>query len=94
MQTTLIDYRPLYDYLRVRLARRVTMGFSDIETLIGTGLPAEARIDRLWWSGTDPFAHRAPHADAWMLADCRALVDLSAASVVFERLYAARARRR
>lgn len=78
-------YGPLYTYLRGRFAQRIAMTFEEVESLLGFALPAVARTDRAWWSGTDPFEHRSPHADAWMMANCVATVNLQASTVVFER---------
>ena len=76
-------YEPLHKYLRDRFADRVVLTFAEIEDLVGFALPAAARLEREWWSGTAP--PRSPQSDAWRLAHRSAVVNLQAAHVVFER---------
>lgn len=63
--------------------RNVTMGFSEIEKLIGATLPNSARRHRAWW-GNDTSSH--VQASAWLSAGWRVVVlDFPKESVTFER---------
>ncbi len=75
----------LYKYLRGRFADRVVLTFVEIEDVLGFALPAAARSERAWWNG-DGSGNRTAQADAWMLANRTAVVNLPAKHVLFERL--------
>lgn len=79
-------YDPLYRYLSAQKGPTVTMTFSQIETVIGSELPQSARKYGAWWANADPETGQHPYSQAWMLAGMRAAVNLTAESVVFERL--------
>lgn len=56
-------YDPLREWLRGEAHRsEVTLGFAEIERLIGDGLPMSAHRHQAWWAN-DP-TH--VHADAWL----------------------------
>ena len=79
-------FEPLYKYLEDRYATVVVLTFSEIEDILGFGLPARARTDRAWWTIADPDTHTGRYADAWKLANRTAAPNLAARSVVFERV--------
>jgi hypothetical protein len=79
-----VEYRALYTYLDHRYASAVVLTLAQIESLLGSPLPAPARAERDWWTavGLQP----QPHAAAWTEAGRAATPNLSAATVTFERL--------
>lgn len=73
-------YSPLGDYLRTVSAEEdAVLSFVDVEALIGRSLPPAARANEAWW-GSIP---RQPQSRAWLRADRRASVDLTAETVTF-----------
>jgi hypothetical protein len=80
------EYRLLFKYLRDRYANRVVLTFSEIEDLIGFSLPAPARVQREWWGTVDAAAPHSLQSNSWTLANRTATVNLSAQSVMFERV--------
>lgn len=76
-------YDPLREYLAARRDARVTLSFSEIESILGAALPRSAYDHRAWW-GNDAHAH----ADAWRVAGYR-VADVkqsrASGSVTFER---------
>jgi hypothetical protein len=79
-------YRPLHDYLRKRFADSVVLTFDQIEDLIGSALPAEARADEGWWGRASAAGADAHCSDAWVLASRTARVNLQARTVIFDRV--------
>ena len=79
------QYRLLYDYLEHRHADTVVLTFSEIEDLLGFGLPDLARGHRDWWTGGVP-TETPSHTDAWTLASRTAVPNLIARTVVFDRV--------
>ena len=79
-------YRMLHDYLRKRYADSVCLTFDQIEDLLGSTLPAEARSDQGWWSRTTVIAADAHCSDAWVLANRTARPNLQARTVIFDRI--------
>ena len=78
-------YAPLYRYLITRTSFRWRASFSEIETVLGFGLPASARRHPAWWANQDGGGHS--HARAWREAGRRTKeVDLKAETLVFERM--------
>lgn len=76
-----------YDPLGRRLTRlgrdQISLGFPEIETLLGFELPVSARKHRAWWS-TDSATHVNAHV--WMAAGYEtAQVDMSSETVEFRR---------
>jgi hypothetical protein len=78
-------YRFLQKYLDERFADTVVLTFTQIEDLLGFGLPAEARINADWW--TVPAGNDADrgYADAWLSAHRTARPNVLARHVVFQR---------
>lgn len=77
-------YDPLRDYLAARPedVRELTMGFDQVEQLVGR-LPRSARIRRAWWGNT---VDARVEAQAWRAAGWHVQsVDLAAEVVVFAR---------
>src|SRR3546814_854177 len=73
-------YTPLGDYLRgVDPAEDAVLTFAEIEAVIGRPLPDQARVKHYWWESIP----RQPQSRAWLRADRRAEVDLSAETVTF-----------
>jgi hypothetical protein len=79
-------YRPLHEYLRKRFADSVVLTFDQIEDLLGTTLPAEARNDQGWWERPTATATEAHCSDAWVLANRTARPNLQAQTVLFDRI--------
>jgi hypothetical protein len=80
------DYRPLQKYLRERYAEIVVLTFAQIEDLLGSALPAPARLNSAWW--TDPEADGTPslQSRSWTQAGRNATPNLRARTVRFERV--------
>jgi len=79
-------YRLLYEYLEHRYANTLVLTFGQIEDLLGFTLPDLARTDTDWWTTADISAPEARCSDAWTLAGRTARPNLSARTVVFERV--------
>ena len=77
---------PLSDWLRAQRDRtEVTLGFADIEELIGGGLPVSAHQHPAWWSNEQEGRH--VQARAWLEAGWRVdAVDQRARRVRFRRV--------
>lgn len=56
-------YWPLYDYLQKQYPNTVTLTFTQIESILGTSLPASARKNRSWWSNR---SQGSWHTPTWM----------------------------
>ena len=78
-------YRPLHKYLAERYAESVVLQLTQIEDLINSALPDDARSSAGWWENDDD-ALRAPQARSWMQAGRRASPNLAAGNVRFDRL--------
>jgi hypothetical protein len=78
------EYLSLYTYLEHRYASTVVLTFEQIEALLGFALPEVARMERDWWTVAALWA--TGHSEAWMVARRRAMPNLSARTVAFERL--------
>jgi hypothetical protein len=61
----------------------VVLTFGEIEDLLGSALPAAARLHTTFWTDA---AGSAGLSDAWIRAERTALPNLSAGTVRFERL--------
>lgn len=79
-------YRWLYEYLEKRYANTVVLTFGQLEDLLGFPLPDLARTDPTWWTTTDVSHADIRCSDAWTLAKRTARPNLSAQTVVFERI--------
>jgi hypothetical protein len=74
-------YGPLHAYLQAVTEDHLTLGFTEIEALIGAALPRGAR-GRQWWEN----ARSQPQARAWWQAGWQTWdVDLRAQRVTFVR---------
>ena len=78
-------YVLLYKYLENRYANMVVLTFAEIEDLLGFALPAQARLDRAWWTDADRNAAEHNYSDSWKLASRTAVPNLLARTVAFER---------
>lgn len=80
-------YYPLYEYLKAAnpgRQDRIELTFDQVETILGTPLPASARRSRAWWANSR--AANRVQAAAWMEAGYHVRsVDLGQERVVFER---------
>jgi hypothetical protein len=78
-----VKYDPLRRWLQSQASRtEVTMGFADVERLIGGGLPASAHRHRAWWGNNEA----SVQATAWMSAGWLVdTVDQSGRRVRFRR---------
>jgi hypothetical protein len=79
-----VKYRALNKYLTERYADAVTLTFGQIEDVLGSALPAQARTQHDWWTTSVQGGESLPSA-AWMLAGRTALPNLGAQIVLFER---------
>jgi hypothetical protein len=62
-------YDPLHDFLAGMDpdTREITMGFNEVESIIGFILPQSAHKYREWWANpSSPNDH--PHAQSWLAA--------------------------
>jgi hypothetical protein len=80
------QYKALYKYLDERYANTVVLTFAEIEDLLGFSLPDLARLQQEWWTSAD--SAPATHSCSWTLARRTAKANLSAQTVVFERVIA------
>ena len=78
-------YAPLHAYLANRYADSVVLTFGQIEDLLGSALPDNARARHEWWTGTDTGADKSSWSAAWILAGRTATPNLLARTVAFER---------
>lgn len=78
-------YLSLYTYLENRYANYVVLTFGQIEDLLGFRLPDTAHRQQEWWTDVTPAAG-PNHSQAWTLASRTAKPNLSAHTVVFERI--------
>lgn len=78
-------YQPLLKYLKNRFADTVVLTFSEIEDLLGSALPDDARQTEDWW--LPPGDGRAPSdaSRAWRQANRTAIPNLAARTVTFDR---------
>ena len=74
-------YASLHGYLANRYADMVVLTFAQIEDILGFSLPVPAWVERDWWG--------CRQSAACTLAGRRAMVNLAARSVTFEREVAA-----
>ena len=58
-------YGPLYEFLGSLEGRERGMSFSEVERVLGFGLPRSARDHREWWAND---ASRSRHSWAWLEA--------------------------
>jgi hypothetical protein len=79
------EYRPLHKYLDERFANTVVLTFSEIEDLLGSALPAPARLQQEWWANPDADHTPSAQSHTWTQASRTAKANLVAKTVVFER---------
>lgn len=82
------EYRSLHKYLAERYADIVVLTFAQMEDLLGSTLPHSARVQPEWWADGDEGVTRSAQARAWTLADRTATPNLTAQTVMFERVRA------
>ncbi len=76
-------YQALQRFLEGSDRLQVTLSFGEIETLMGTSLPASARTQRAWWSNR---SKGALQASAWMGAGYLVRdLDLAGEQVTFHK---------
>jgi hypothetical protein len=76
-----MKYDPLRIYLSQKARSRIPMTFQQVESVIGSPLPASARRHRPWWAN-DARGHA--HAGAWLGAGYRTEeVDMEGEKLVF-----------
>jgi hypothetical protein len=78
------EYRPLHKYLRDRPADIIVLRLIEIEDLLGSKLPAPARLQLEWWA-TEDAGQVSPQSKAWTEASRTAVPNLGAQTVMFER---------
>jgi hypothetical protein len=59
--------------------------FAEIEDLLGSALPEEARREQKWWTNPVTAAHPPNYSDSWTLAYRTARPNMRAQTVAFER---------
>ena len=79
-------YFSLLQYLTARYANVVVLTFGEVEDLLGFPLPQAARDNAGWWAPGAPGASPTPQSLAWSLAQRTAVPNLTAETVVFERI--------
>lgn len=79
-----VAYPSFYGYLEKRYADLVVLTFGQIEDLLGSALPEQARTHAEWWTTSVPSTTR--YSDAWRLAGRTAKPNLLAGNVAFERI--------
>ena len=78
-------YGTLYRHLVERTSDEWRATFSEIETVLGFGLPNSARVHRPWWANQGERGGHS-HALAWEMAGWKtANVDMAGERVVFVR---------
>lgn len=81
----LSSYPLLHQYLEDRYAQTVVLTFAEIEDLLGSALPEQARRQHEWWTRPAPGAPQPGYSDSWTLANRIARPNLPAQTVAFER---------
>jgi hypothetical protein len=76
------EYRALYTYLEHRYGSVVVLTLEQIDARLGFALPAPARTERNWWTGT---VDMQTHSAAWIEAGRTAAPDVAARTMTFER---------
>lgn len=76
-------YLSLHKYLAERYASVAVLTFAQVEDLLGSPLPEAARRDPAWWTSDDE--HNVEYSNSWRLASRRAVANLTAQTVTFER---------
>jgi hypothetical protein len=75
-------YDPLCDFLVDRPKQPVTLGFTEVEAILGFALPASARRHQAWWANEREGTHS--HARAWLEASYETRkLDLNSRTVTF-----------
>ena len=74
-----------FEYLENRYASMVVLTFAQIESLLGSTLPAAALVDNEWWTGAEVDVGQPKCSDCWLLARRSAVPNLSARIVRFAR---------
>ncbi len=78
-------YQRLYTYLSGIQAQEWRTSFGEIESIIGFGLPASARLHRPWWANQSS-GNGHSHALAWSVAGWEtADVDMDAETLLLRR---------
>ena len=76
-------YYQLHTYLNEQPLDELTLTLSEIESMMGTPLPASARTRRAWWSNR---SRGAVQADAWMEAGYHVeTIDLKNERITFRK---------
>ena len=77
-------YWPLYEFLGSLEGRERLMSFSEVERVLGFGLPRSARNYNAWWGNN---LYRSRHSWAWLEAGWETRVlDIAGESVWFVRV--------
>jgi hypothetical protein len=72
-------YDPLRTFLKADPALPLTLSFAQVELILGSELPASARIHQPWWGNDATHSH----AMAWLAAGLRATSDIHQRRVTF-----------
>jgi hypothetical protein len=83
MEAIMTKYEPLEKYLENKGFNSVPMSFSEIESIIHSGLPPSARKHRAWWSNNPS---NSVITYAWLAAGYKTTdVNLEGETVVFRK---------
>ena len=81
-----VEYQSLHKYLDGRYADTVVLRFAEIEDLLGFSLPSLARLREDWWANGDGDDLPSIQSRTWVRASRTAKANLTAQTVVFERV--------
>jgi hypothetical protein len=81
-----VEYQSLHKYLDGRYADTVVLRFAEIEDLLGSSLPDLARLREDWWANAEVDDPASMQSRTWIRASRTARANLSAKTVVFERV--------
>jgi hypothetical protein len=81
-----VEYQSLHKYLDGRYADTVVLRFAEIEDLLGFSLPSLARLREDWWANGDGDDLPSNQSRTWVRASRTAKANLTAQTVVFERV--------
>jgi hypothetical protein len=78
-------FKVFFEYLENRYANTVVLTFAQIESLLGSDLPDEARLNNEWWTEAVVDVGQPQCSDCWLLARRSAVPNLTARVVRFAR---------
>jgi hypothetical protein len=82
----MLKYDPLKRHLDAQTAPSVVMSFHEIESVIGSALPEPASKYAESSANANPATKQHPYSQAWTSLGWRARANLTAGTVLFERV--------